>query len=226
MPNSSLEISMLKPEEAPQYMRIRHEAFRPTVNRILYPKGEPSQKTFDRVISDIQNDITNKGYLYLKCVDTATGEIIAGAKWRYVTPKTLGATERTWEEVEAAFQDRMQPYDESEPALLNELFEIFNEHKRRHLGNRPYYALDTLATHQDHGRRGAGSMLVRWGCEKADEAGVQAYLEASPMGAPMYARYGFVEVARIRMDLTKNGGQGTEDFIVSTVFLRQHGAFH
>lgn len=211
---------MLKPEEAPQYMRIRHEAFRPTVNRILYPKGEPSQKTFDRIVSDIQDDITNKGYLYLKCVDKATGEMIAGARWRYVKPKTPGATERTWEEVEAAFKERMQPYDESEPELLTALFDIFNEHKRKYLGNRPYYALDTLATHQNHGRRGAGSVLVRWGCEKADEAGVQAYLEASPMGAPLYARHGFVEVARVHMDLTKHGGQGTEDFIVSIgVFL-------
>ncbi|KAH7410192.1 hypothetical protein DE146DRAFT_341601 [Phaeosphaeria sp. MPI-PUGE-AT-0046c] len=213
MSSPNFEVLMLEPEEAAQYMRIRHEAFRSTVNRILYPKGEPSQKTLDRVISDIQDDMANKSYLYLKCLDKSTCEIIAAARWRYVKPKTPGATERTWEEVEAAFKERMQPYDESEPELLNELFDVFNEHKRRHLGTRPYYVLDTLATHRNHERRGAGGMLVRWGCEKADEAGVQAYLEASPMGAPMYARHGFVEVGKIHIDLTKNGGQGTEDFI-------------
>jgi hypothetical protein len=83
MPDPNLAISLLQPEEAEQYMRIRHEVFRPTVNKILYARGEPSQKTLDQVREDIRDGITNKGILYLKCVDTSTGEMIAGARWRY-----------------------------------------------------------------------------------------------------------------------------------------------
>jgi GNAT superfamily N-acetyltransferase len=215
MPNPNLQVSLLDPSESAQYMRIRHEAFKTTVNKILYSRGEASQATLDRVTEEIRDGIVNKGILYLKCVDTSTGEIIAGARWRYVKPITPGATERTWEEVEAAFTERMQPYDETEPEVLTALLDLFNKYKRENLGTRPYYCLDTLVTLPQHERRGAGSMLVRWGCERADEVGVQAYLEASLIGAPLYARHGFVGKKEIELDLRKWLGGEVHKFIVS-----------
>lgn len=53
--------------------------------------------------------------------------------------------------------------------------------------------LDTVATHPDYQRRGAGSLLVKWGCDLADTQGVQAYVDASKDGAPLYAKFGFVD---------------------------------
>ncbi|OHE96130.1 acetyltransferase [Colletotrichum orchidophilum] len=53
--------------------------------------------------------------------------------------------------------------------------------------------LDTLVTHPDYQRRGAASMLLRWGCELADENGVGAYVDASKAGALLYERFGFVD---------------------------------
>ncbi|KAG9190382.1 hypothetical protein G6011_08470 [Alternaria panax] len=213
MPDPNLAISLLKPEEAEQYMRIRHEVFRTTINNILYSRGEPSQKTLDRVTEDIRDGIINKGILYLKCVDISTGEMVAGARWRYVKPKEEGAKERTWEEVDAGFVVP-EPYDESDPKMFRSLFTLFNSNKREILGKRPYYVLDTLVTLQAHERRGAGSMLVRWGCGKADEVGVEAFLEASPMGAPMYARHGFQPVKEVGLDLRQWGGKEQMTFIV------------
>jgi GNAT superfamily N-acetyltransferase len=213
MPDLKLQVSLLKPEEAEQYMRVRHETFRPTVNKILYSRGEPSKKTLDKVTREIQDGIVNKGILYLKCVDTTTGEIVAGARWRYVKPQQEGARERTWDEVEAAFQDHPEPYEESEPEMLQALYDLFNKYKRETLGTRSHYALDTLVTLPQHERRGAGSMLVRWGCEKADEVGVEAYLEASTIGEPMYARHGFQRVKEIEFDLKKYGGDEVMSFI-------------
>ena len=219
MPDPNLAVSLLKPEEAEQYMRIRHEVFRPTVNKILYARREPSHETLDKVTEDIRDGITNKGILYLKCVDTSTGEMIAGARWRYVKPKEEGARERTWEEVDAGLTVP-PPYEESDPDMFAELFKLFNSNKREILGRRPYYVLDTLVTLPQHGRRGAGSMLVRWGCEKADEAGVEAFLEASPMGAPMYARHGFQPVKTVELDLRRWSGEDKMEFIVSLFWLR------
>lgn len=40
-------------------------------------------------------------------------------------------------------------------------------------------------------------MLMRWGLEKADYDEVEAYLEASPGGKPIYAHFGFREVERL-----------------------------
>jgi GNAT superfamily N-acetyltransferase len=216
MPNPNLQVSLLKPEEAEQYVHIRHETFRPTVNKILYSRGEASQKTLDRVAEETRGGI-KKGTLFLKCVDTSTDETLAVARWRYVQPKEAGAQERTWDEVEAGFLEHLPPYEESDPALLTALFDLFNAHKRKYLGNRPYFVLDTLCTLARHERKGAGSMLVRWGCDRADEAGVEAYLEASPLGAPMYARHGFVRQEEIELDLRKFGGDEVLKFIVSIV---------
>ncbi|KAF2031002.1 hypothetical protein EK21DRAFT_88518 [Setomelanomma holmii] len=214
MPNPNLQFSLLDPSEAEQYVRIRNVTFNTTVNNILYArtKGEASQSTLDRVATETRNDI-NKGQSYLKCTDTTTGEIIAAARWRHVKPREEGATERTWEEVEAAFAERPPPYDESEPEMLAALFELFNAQKRKSLGTQLYMCLDTLVTLPQHERKGAGSMLVRWGCDKADEAGVVAYLEASPVGAPMYARHGFEKVAELEFDLRKWGGEEVMKFI-------------
>lgn len=203
-------------------MRIRHETFRPTVNKILYSRGEPSQKTLDRVTSEIRDGIINKGVMFLKCVDTTTGEMIAGARWRYVKPNEEGAKERTWEEVDAGL-DCPQPFDESDPEMLKSLFTVFNEHKRKNLGRQPYFVLDTLVTLPGKERRGAGGMMVRWGCEKADEAGVVAYLEASVMGEPMYARHGFKRLEEIELDLRRWGGTDVMTFIVSTSHLYDLG---
>jgi GNAT superfamily N-acetyltransferase len=53
--------------------------------------------------------------------------------------------------------------------------------------------LDMLCTRADYRCRGAGSMLVRWGCEIADSEGAGAYIDATKAGAPLYAKQGFVD---------------------------------
>lgn len=48
-----------------------------------------------------------------------------------------------------------------------------------------------LGTHPDYRCRGAASVLVAWGCEKADRDGVAVYVDASEAGAALYQRFGF-----------------------------------
>jgi hypothetical protein len=212
----NLAVSLLTPDEAETYVHIRNTTFLPTVNQILYSRagGNASAATLARVAQETRTNIA-KGVIFLKCVDTRTGEIVAAARWRYVKPKTEGAKERTWEEVEEGFNDLMTPYEETEPAMLDALFALFNGRKREYLGNRPYYVLDTLVTLGQHERRGAGSLLVKWGCDRADEQGVEAYLEASEMGEPMYRRHGFESKGVMELDLRKYGGKEVMRFIVS-----------
>jgi hypothetical protein len=47
-------------------------------------------------------------------------------------------------------------------------------------------------------RRGAGSMLVKWGTDQADERGIPCYLESSPEGFGLYNKHGFKEVVSAR----------------------------
>jgi GNAT superfamily N-acetyltransferase len=215
MPDANLAISPFPPDEAAIFQAIRHETFSPTINKILYTR-EPSQKTLDSITQKYRDDIINKNGFLMKCVDKTTGITIAGAKWRYLgllNPDGSPAP-RPLEEVKKNLE-APEPYEESDPVLFKAIFTLFGANKLEIMGTRPYYVLDTLVTHPDHHRRGAGAMLVQWGCEKADELGVEAFLEASPMGQPLYARYGFETVKEVGIDLRQYGGDEEMKFIVS-----------
>lgn len=51
--------------------------------------------------------------------------------------------------------------------------------------------LDVLATNPKHHRRGAAKLLLQWGLDRADQAGWETYVEASPMGRGVYPRFQF-----------------------------------
>jgi GNAT superfamily N-acetyltransferase len=221
MPDQKLAVSLLTPDEAEQYMRIRHAAFVHDVNKIFYfHQHEPSQATLDSVTQSIRDGIA-KGTFYLKCVDTSNGDIIAGARWRYLGPNDPNATSRTWDEVNAELAIP-EMYAESHPEVWCAFYKLFNDSKRKHMGARAYWVLDTLVTHPDHHRRGAGGLLLSWGCDKADKAGKETYLEASEMGEPLYTRYGFEPVEKIALDLRNWGGP---EEIRWTVSWRDPGCF-
>lgn len=226
MARGNLSIEPLKPEEAHLYQAIRHETFRPTINKILYAR-EPSEATQQKIIEGHKKAIAD-GVLFMACKDNDIDEMIAGARWRYVGPKDSESLtsaagdlevgkrprDRTWEEVDEGLTIP-EPYEESDPKVYNALFSQFNQGKRDILGTRPYYVLDTLVTHPKHHRRGAGGMLVQWGCDEADKKDVEAFLEASLMGEPLYAKYGFERVKVVSVDLREFGGDEKMDFIVS-----------
>ncbi|KAF2735398.1 acyl-CoA N-acyltransferase [Polyplosphaeria fusca] len=212
MPPSDFIIEPVTAETVPEYVALRHLVFAPTINKILYSKQhEPSQATMARVAADISDGL-EKGIMYLLCREKATGTLVAGARWRDIKPADANARERTWEEVEKGLE-MAQPYPESDVGAWNDVFGQFNAGKRDILGTRPYFVLDTLVTHPEHHRRGAGGLLIAWGCERADQKGVEAYLEASPMGQPLYARYGFEPAREMRLDMRQYGGDEVFEFV-------------
>lgn len=56
----------------------------------------------------------------------------------------------------------------------------------------PRAVLELCFVHPSHRRRGAGRLLVEWGTKKADELGVEAFVESTPDGRPLYESCGFV----------------------------------
>jgi GNAT superfamily N-acetyltransferase len=213
MPDSNLVVSLLTPDEAPQWMRIRHAAFVNDMNKIFYFNAPASEKTLERVVQEIRDNI-KKGVIYTKCVDASTNEMIAGGRWTYNRPSDPTATLRTPEELDEQFEIK-EPYDEGHLEIWNEIFSMLNVNKREIMGLRPYYSLDTLVTHPDYYRRGAGALLLKEGLERVDKAGVESYLEASMMGKPLYARWGYEPVKNIALDLRRWGGDDLIEWTVS-----------
>jgi len=73
-----------------------------------------------------------------------------------------------------------------------------------------------LATDPAHERRGAGSMLIEVGLKEADKAGLDAYLDATKTGKPLYERMGFVGQKETSLDLAQFNIEGVTG--VSTVW--------
>ena len=48
-----------------------------------------------------------------------------------------------------------------------------------------------MVTHPEHRRRGAASLLMRWGIEQIDRDGLEAYIDASSDGKLLYEHFGF-----------------------------------
>ena len=80
-------------------------------------------------------------------------------------------------------------------------------------------ALDALVTLPGHQRRGAGTMLLQWGCSIADDLGLITYLEATAVGRPLYEKVGFEEVGRNVKNSLKYTGEDIDD--IDVFMIRQ-----
>lgn len=60
-------------------------------------------------------------------------------------------------------------------------------------------------------------MLIKWGTDRADVAQLPAFLEATEIGRPLYAKMGFKPVYEESFDLSNYGSQGFE---TNTVMIR------
>jgi ribosomal protein S18 acetylase RimI-like enzyme len=90
-------------------------------------------------------------------------------------------------------------------ALANHFFgSLVSSHERIMRGRKHWY-LELVATRPECQGKGAAGKLLRWGIERADEEGTEAYLEASPDGKPIYEHLGFREVGRLVVELEGNG---------------------
>jgi len=61
--------------------------------------------------------------------------------------------------------------------------------------------LELLATHTDYQKRGAGSMLMRWGLQTAEEEGRIVTLIASPGAVGFYAHLRFATIFNLTIQL-------------------------
>ncbi|KAK9776460.1 putative N-acetyltransferase domain-containing protein [Seiridium cardinale] len=116
-----------------------------------------------------------------KVVDTKTGRIAGGALWNIHKENPFAsppASEVTW-----------FPNDGSrrfvEKALEN------HARPRSQVAQRPHLYLFIVFTHPDYRRKGVGQQFMDWGIKKADEMGVEFFLDSTPYGRPLYEANGF-----------------------------------
>ena len=88
-----------------------------------------------------------------------------------------------------------------------------------HLLTAPPDPFSFIATHPLHERRGAVSLLLRWGLECCIRDTVSAYLDSTADAESLYARHGFEVAETISMALEGVGGKPVG--IEETYFIYQ-----
>ncbi|TQV94446.1 hypothetical protein V2A60_005489 [Cordyceps javanica] len=79
------------------------------------------------------------------------------------------------------------------------------------VGSKPHAYLKFVHTDPAHQRRGAGALMMAWGVKEADKRGLTSYVQASPQGQGLYAKFGFELVDIYAIDLSKWGGPEREE---------------
>ncbi|KAH8815539.1 acyl-CoA N-acyltransferase [Xylogone sp. PMI_703] len=175
---STLRLEPATLEDIPAITELWYLAFAEMMSA-FFPDTPGVRKWWDEANT---SDMINKPYQkYMKVVDTASdGKLIAYAKWDFATVEERGP--------------RFPPWHEDMPGeKVTNFFAGLETERKRLVGHGKNCYLDMLCTHPDYRRRGAGSMLVQWGCEEADRKGIPAYIDASKDGAKLYKKFGFID---------------------------------
>ncbi|KAI0834418.1 putative GNAT family acetyltransferase [Hypoxylon sp. FL0890] len=83
--------------------------------------------------------------------------------------------------------------------LLRDWANKTEEAQRRAVGDSPCYRLTFMGTDPDYERRGAATMMVRWGMNQCRKEGIPAYLESTLEASSFYKKLGFVDVEKISL---------------------------
>jgi GNAT superfamily N-acetyltransferase len=209
-----LRIETLKDADIEDSIRLQYIAFRspPGIGRLLSPIPDPPDEYVVSTSTRRREAMRdNPAARFMGVFDNSTGQLIACGHWNIYT------TERTQEQVDELTHISPVPSGVN-PELWNDFFGNFSERRQTLLGNRPVAILRTLVTHPDHYRRGAGGLLMEQFVKDADSEGLEGYIEASDMGKPLYARFGFSPVSVMDFHLEKYGGTGVAQ---NTVMIRE-----
>uniref|UniRef100_V5EPI7 N-acetyltransferase domain-containing protein n=2 Tax=Kalmanozyma brasiliensis (strain GHG001) TaxID=1365824 RepID=V5EPI7_KALBG len=97
-------------------------------------------------------------------------------------------------------QPAMDKLVQDKPVMISRFKAQITRTREAQMKGRDYWWLKVLTVHPEYQRRGLGSMLVKWGTQKADGDGLHGWLETSPMGLGAYLKAGFKVAGMDRID--------------------------
>lgn len=219
-----LTLSLATPDDLPSLVRAQYAAFHPAdkLHVLIYPSPDPVPESIVEKTVQRQRAAWKDNVTWVKVTDDETGTVIAGAKWIFF-PEAAKKGDTRWPEsfgVDAVKEMRMgdEGVASGEAAKnagkgvddLEYVSFVMGEFmgRRRERVQDPAVLLDMCYTHPGWQGKGAGKMLVKWGTEKADELGLKCFVEASYLGRPLYAKFGFVVGEHVLLD----GGKVREEW--------------
>lgn len=109
----------------------------------------------------------------------------------------------TWQRIDSSTQSEIpekKKKAEEKPTLLNRFFVQMDVTRENAMKGKEYWFLKLLAIDPKYQRKGLGTMLVKWGTERSNKEGIDAWLESSPMGKGAYLKAGFRVLGMDKID--------------------------
>lgn len=191
-----LEICPVSEGDITQFTLLAILAFQTGIGHLLTGPNVPEnvERKNANSLKSLREDPNS---VYLKVLDTDTGDMVAGSS-SYFYQK--GNKEEELDKMFARPTVEQGYREDWEP-----IYEYLKGNRRNIMGSRPYAFLNMLFTNPKHHRRGAGAMLLKSFVEKADQLGLECYLESSIEGRPLYERFGFQVLKEVEFDMAKFG---------------------
>ncbi|KAI1178273.1 hypothetical protein F4777DRAFT_111075 [Nemania sp. FL0916] len=124
-----------------------------------------------------------------KVVDEENGRIAGAALWKICREDPFKGKEK--EKGGGGGGKEVDWFPEGGGRRFVERFLEMYDGPRERRGRRPQVYLYILFTHPSYRRRGVAQTFLDWGMRKADEMGVEMFLDSTPIGKPLYEANGF-----------------------------------
>ncbi|KAI6860843.1 hypothetical protein KC338_g6799 [Hortaea werneckii] len=181
-----LQLHPLQPSDIPSCVEIYFLAFQNPHSLACWPRVPSVRKWWEDMFT--REMASEPGSHWFKTVDPTPedGEpvVVGFVKWQEPRPEGM--------ELETELPEWPA---EADGRVCEETFGEWGRRRRELMGGRGHWYLEIIATHPRYQGRGAGSMMINWGLERADQDNVAAYLEASPEAVSLYEKLGFQNVA-------------------------------
>ncbi|PHH59724.1 hypothetical protein CDD81_2642 [Ophiocordyceps australis] len=201
-----LQVRPAYASDAPRAAAIEVEAYSSNpISNIMFPTGDKTRA--DSLVSKLN---ASPACRWTKVVDTdieaANGgneALVAFSMWYFwETPRNDAPPMPVWG-----------------PSANDEACRLFYGTLRsnwvKHMAGKPHIYLEYLHTDPKHQRRGAASLMLKWGADQADQLGLPIYLEATEAGKPQYEKHGFQTIGTAAIDFSKWGASSNmEPFLM------------
>ncbi|KAI0861772.1 putative GNAT family acetyltransferase [Xylaria cubensis] len=127
------------------------------------------------------------------------GKVVAFAKWSYPVGKDENYEEAPWIWPPGTNINILEGWGRAAEEVQEQL-----------MGDKPCYRLTFMGTDPLHERRGAASIMVRWGLEQCRKDNVPGYLESTLEAAPFYQKMGFTTSRLISLRYQLQNREGYE----------------
>jgi GNAT superfamily N-acetyltransferase len=198
----SFELKKVPVEELHKMIAAERYAFETPLQPIFRLYCPVTNNDPQKTIADIaareqeqaKNPDPNVENIWIKAVtsqDSKTTEtLVGGAQWIFISEKSSS--------LDADVESFSKRHPEGGARLFAaQSYRILRECEERHRleisGSGPYATLGSFFTLPEYRKLGIGHLLMQWGLEKADEKGLDIWIEAAPPAVPFYERHGFVQ---------------------------------